>query len=61
MRELGSIEEIHLLPYHRLGEGKYERLGMEYALRGRASLREEDVAGLREVLLSYGFRVQIGG
>jgi pyruvate formate lyase activating enzyme len=57
----GTVEEIDLLPYHRLGEGKYERLAQEYALRGRPSLQEEDVAGLRDILLSYGFRVKIGG
>ncbi len=61
LRRLGTMEDIHLLPYHRLGEGKYDRLGQEYALRGRPALREEDVACLRDLLLSYGFRVQIGG
>ena len=61
VRGLGTVEEIHLLPYHRMGEGKYERLAQDYALRGRASLKEEDVVGLRDILLSYGFRVKIGG
>ena len=28
-----SIERIRLLPYHRLGEGKYSRLEMEYKLK----------------------------
>jgi pyruvate formate lyase activating enzyme len=59
--ELGTVEEVHLLPYHRLGEGKYDRLALEYPLRGRPSLQEEDVAGLRDLLLAYGFRVRIGG
>ena len=60
VRELG-IKEINLLPYHRMGEGKYDRLDQEYALRGRPSLKEEDVGGLRDILLSYGFRAKIGG
>ncbi|NLF12383.1 MAG: glycyl-radical enzyme activating protein [Anaerolineaceae bacterium] len=61
VRELGTVEEIDLLPYHRMGEGKYDRLEQEYALHGQVSLKEEDVAGLRDILLSYGFRVKIGG
>ena len=61
VRELGTIEEIDLLPYHRLGQGKYERLGQEYALGDEASLEGKDVEGLREILESYGFRVKIGG
>ena len=61
VRELGTIDEVHLLPYHRLGEGKYQRLAQEYALRGQPSLKAEDVAGLRDILASYGFRVQVGG
>jgi len=28
-----NIQRIKLLPYHKLGEGKYERLGMEYKLK----------------------------
>jgi pyruvate formate lyase activating enzyme len=61
MRDLGTVEEIDLLPYHRLGQGKYERLGQEYALGDQPSLEHADVTDLREILLSYGFRVKIGG
>ncbi|MGC8837437.1 MAG: glycyl-radical enzyme activating protein [Anaerolineae bacterium] len=61
VRSLGSVDEVHLLPYHRLGQGKYERLGMDYALKDVPSLREEDVAGLRAILLAYGLRVRVGG
>jgi pyruvate formate lyase activating enzyme len=60
-RELGTVEEIDLLPYHRLGQGKYERLGQAHALGDQPSLERRDVSGLREILLSYGFRVKIGG
>lgn len=31
--ELKNIQRVKLLPYHRLGEGKYERLEMEYKLK----------------------------
>jgi pyruvate formate lyase activating enzyme len=32
--ELKNLQRVKLLPYHRLGEGKYERLEMEYKLKG---------------------------
>jgi len=59
--DLGAIEEIDLLPYHRFGKGKYESLGQEYVLGNQPSLEHADVNHLREILLSYGFRVKIGG
>lgn len=31
-KELGCVEKIHLLPYHRLGRDKYDGLGREYRL-----------------------------
>ncbi|MCL4441804.1 MAG: glycyl-radical enzyme activating protein, partial [Firmicutes bacterium] len=31
---LGTVKELHLLPYHRLGQGKYGYLGREYPLEG---------------------------
>jgi pyruvate formate lyase activating enzyme len=61
VRGLETVQEIDLLPYHRLGQSKYERLGQEYALGDEPSMKEQDVSGLRDVLLSYGFQVKIGG
>lgn len=34
LRGMKNIQRIKLLPYHRLGEGKYERLEIEYKLKG---------------------------
>ena len=31
--KLGGVERIHLLPYHRLGQDKYEGLGREYLMK----------------------------
>ncbi|MBD3184865.1 glycyl-radical enzyme activating protein [Candidatus Poribacteria bacterium] len=33
LSELKNVKRIKLLPYHRLGEGKYERLDMDYRLK----------------------------
>lgn len=60
-RSLETIQEIHLLPYHRLGQSKYERLGLEYALNNQPTMSKADVVDLYDILVNAGFRVQIGG
>ena len=61
VQDLGNVEEIHLLPYHNFGQGKYEHLGMEYAMGDTPSMSHTDVRDVQEILQSYGFQVQIGG
>ncbi len=60
LRGIGPIRRIDLLPYHRLGEAMYARLGREYALSLPLVTDErlEHVAGL---LQAAGFVVQVGG
>jgi pyruvate formate lyase activating enzyme len=57
----GTIQEIDLLPYHRLGQNRYERLGRKYLLGKMPTMKGEEAAGLRDILLSYGVKVKIGG
>lgn len=40
---LASVSKIEVEPYHSFGEGKYERLGREYAVMGVASPTDEAV------------------
>ena len=61
VQRLGTVHEVHLLPYHRFGRSKYERLGRAYPMGDEPSLREEQLYGLREILVAYGLRVKIGG
>ena len=61
VHDLGSLNEVNLLPYHRFGKGKYERLGLEYAMGNTPSLTIDDVTEQSEILRSYGLRVKIGG
>ena len=61
VRELKTICEIDLLPYHRLGLSKYERLGQNYELVDEPTMKNEQVTGLQAILLSYGLKVHIGG
>ena len=61
VRQLDTVPEINLLPYHRFGQGKYERLGREYPLGDAPSLHEDQLIALRDELAAYGLQVKIGG
>lgn len=60
LNERGA-KEVHLLPFHQLGESKYKRLQMEYAYDGKKQLRDGDVSAFASVLKQAGIQVQIGG
>jgi pyruvate formate lyase activating enzyme len=52
LREMKNIKRIKLLPYHRLGEGKYERLDMEYRLKNVEPPDKERMKQLTEFIKS---------
>jgi len=58
--ELG-LNEIHLLPYHRLGEVKYKRLGINYSLAEFKPFEKEQVNEFKKILEDLGLRVAVGG
>lgn len=60
VKHLETIDEIDLLPYHRLGENKYKRLGKEYIMGDMPTMKNEEVSGLQDILTSYGLNVKIG-
>ncbi|MBE5742913.1 MAG: glycyl-radical enzyme activating protein [Clostridiales bacterium] len=58
---LPGVEEMHLLPYHRIGSDKYKGLGREYALAHIEPPSQEKMNKLLEVVNRCGLRGQIGG
>jgi pyruvate formate lyase activating enzyme len=60
LKELGATN-VHVLPFHQLGENKYKKYGISYAYSGVLQLHEEDAAGSADILSSTGLSVQIGG
>ncbi|HWT74016.1 MAG TPA: glycyl-radical enzyme activating protein [Mobilitalea sp.] len=60
-KTLPDVKELHLLPYHRLGQDKYEGLGRTYTLSHIEPLDNEYMNGLLEVAKLSGLPCQIGG
>lgn len=60
LTSLGA-KEVQLLPFHQLGESKYQRLQLQYAYGGQRQMRDGDVAAFALVLERAGIQVQIGG
>ena len=58
---LPNVKNLHLLPYHRLGEGKYEGLGREYLLHGIEPMNKEYMNMLLDIAKKSGLKCQIGG
>ncbi|MBE7016456.1 MAG: glycyl-radical enzyme activating protein [Ruminococcaceae bacterium] len=59
-KEIG-VEEIHLLPYHRLGTDKYKGLGREYMMSHVDLIPKDKIDILENVAASTGLIVKIGG
>lgn len=49
-----GVREVHLLPFHQLGEKKYEQLGVEYAMKGVKQLYAEVLENYRKKFLEQG-------
>jgi pyruvate formate lyase activating enzyme len=60
LSQIGGFKEIHLLPYHRLGDSKVISLGKAKKIE-RKPLTNKELIDLKEVVVQFGFKVQIGG
>lgn len=60
-RTLPNVKRLHLLPYHRLGQDKYDALGRDYGMRGLEPLSDERMRYLLSVAEESGLTCQIGG
>lgn len=58
---LPGVRELHLLPYHRLGQDKYAGLGREYTLPDLTPPTDAHMQELKRVAAVTGLSVQIGG
>ncbi len=58
---LPNVEELHLLPYHRLGQDKYKGLGRAYELEHIVPPTEEKMQTLLSAAQTTHLKCQIGG
>lgn len=56
-----GVNEMHILPYHRLGKDKYYGLGRSYSLEEIEPPSKELMNELLQVVLQEGLKGQIGG
>ncbi len=55
LRPYTNLQALEILPYHRMGEKKYEELGMDYALKGLREPSQEETERARQwVVEGYG-------
>ncbi len=55
------FRDIHLLPYHKAGDGKYAALNLENKMAQTEPPTTEQIDIIKEKFLSNGFKVTIGG
>ncbi len=56
-----GIRELHLLPYHYFGRGKYRLLGRRYPFNGRKEPDRQKIEEVKEIVTSEDLKVVVGG
>jgi len=58
---LPSVSRVDLLPYHRIGEPKFARMGIAYTLAGLQAPSQQRLESLAEIFRAKGLMTTIGG
>jgi pyruvate formate lyase activating enzyme len=58
--QLCGLNEINLLPFHRLGASKHEQLGAEYPYNDQPALKPSDLVPLASVYREQGLKCYLG-
>ncbi|MGI6574780.1 MAG: glycyl-radical enzyme activating protein [bacterium] len=61
LSSLKNLARVELLPYHRLGVGKYHQLGRSYRIEEVKKPTDKEMLGWQTTLKSYGINCVIGG
>ena len=49
--QFNNLKALDALPYHTMGESKYEKLGIEYKLKGVPAMEKKDLLPKKEKIL----------
>jgi pyruvate formate lyase activating enzyme len=60
IQRLPQVSSVELLPYHRLGVNKYEKLGLEYAIEAVPTPDAQHMHKLAEIFVKHGIDCIIG-
>lgn len=55
---LGNVEKVEVLPFHKMGEYKWEQLGYDYQLKNTPSPSPQQVQQVMEIFQRQGLNVQ---
>ena len=55
---LASVAKVDLLPFHRLGEPKYKKLGRNYVFEGTQPPADEHMQKLKRLVASFGLQAK---
>jgi pyruvate formate lyase activating enzyme len=58
---LPEVKELHLLPYHRYGEGKYAALGREYPMGDAKPPADAEMERFKQEVEKTGLLCRVGG
>jgi len=60
IKSLGESNKVEILPYHRLGVGKYKMLGRDYSGKDFETPDEETIGKLKGIFEHYGIQCDVG-
>ena len=62
VKNLGAcVERVDILPYHTLGKGKYQRLGIPYPIQGKEEIPQAYWKEFRQMAEEVGLSIVIAG
>ncbi len=56
LKDMDNVEKIEMLPYHKLGEHKWEAMGYDYPLPGVEPPSKDTMERVKSILESYGLK-----
>ena len=50
--QFSNLKALDVLPYHTMGEAKYEKLGLEYKLKGVPAMDKKKIVDKKQIILN---------